>query len=247
MIPVEIKYKALWFIPVKYKRIMPAAWQECNKEQMRAIAALYQNTISDTRFISRFIGVPHFVVRRLDEYHIYCLIEQLVFMEDYTAHDSFFLDKIGEYKAPGVKMQGVSFGQFMFIDTYYGDYLTELKDEDLHKFMAALYTKNGFTQQAFEEGVNYFKGVSATDKFATIINYRLIMEWLMDRYKLVFGRKKETDKNRKPKKVQNAGWVKIFDNIVGDDIVNSDRYAEKPLHDVLRFLTKKIIENAKRP
>ena len=66
-----------------------------------------------------------------------------------------------------------------------------------------------------------------------------------------FFKEDEVDENyEKPKKTHknpgNSGWIKIFENVVGDDLVNHDRYAILPLHNVLRWMTTKIIENIKR-
>ena len=51
-------------------------------------------------------------------------------------------------------------------------------------------------------------------------------------------------KERKP--TPSDDWVKIFDNLVSDDLVNADKYAAMPVHTVFRYITRKIKENAKR-
>jgi hypothetical protein len=37
----------------------------------------------------------------------------------------------------------------------------------------------------------------------------------------------------------------VFDNIVGDDLKDRDKYAEVPVNAVFRFITKKIKEGRK--
>jgi hypothetical protein len=49
-----------------------------------------------------------------------------------------------------------------------------------------------------------------------------------------------------PKKKSNSSWLKILENIVGDDLINHERYALLPLHNVFRWMTAKIIANSKR-
>ena len=91
---------------------------------------------------------------------------------------------------------------------------------------------------------------------AVVINYKLMQKWLTDLYPLIFGREdtksmKDEDhsdpqaKNKNKIQRDPMGWVKVYDALVGDDIVNQERYAGLPLHSVLRYITKQIKENMK--
>lgn len=40
-------------------------------------------------------------------------------------------------------------------------------------------------------------------------------------------------------------WVKLFESIVGDDLIHRDSYAQLPIHAVLKFMTRKYIEGLK--
>lgn len=249
MTDIEIKYKWLWCIPVVYKRKMPTGWDECNLQQIVAITRVYYNLIDDDGFMAKMLSMPKRVIKKLDDYLMLCLSELLIFIEDFTACDKFIVNKIGKYEAILPKLEGVSFAQFMFIDTYFSDYITSEKDEDLNKFTACVFFKEGFNEKDISKRVNYLKKKSKHEKMAAAINYRLIIEWLIEKYPEVFRRKEEIE-GKKERDVslnqQQSDWIKVFDAIVGDDIVNSDKYAKKNVHEVFRFLTRKIKENAKR-
>jgi len=54
------------------------------------------------------------------------------------------------------------------------------------------------------------------------------------------------NKKEKPKNNTNNGWLNILENIIGDDIINQDKYSNLSLHSTLRFLTNKIKANLKK-
>jgi hypothetical protein len=45
---------------------------------------------------------------------------------------------------------------------------------------------------------------------------------------------------------QGSNWVKVYESLVGDDIVNQDKYSALPVHTVFRYLTTKLKENGRR-
>jgi len=57
---------------------------------------------------------------------------------------------------------------------------------------------------------------------------------------------KEDSEKEDVKKVKQSGWLKLFESLVGEDLINRDRYAELPVNTVFRHLTTKYKENAKR-
>jgi hypothetical protein len=74
-----------------------------------------------------------------------------------------------------------------------------------------------------------------------------VREWLSDVYPLIFIKSDNDEIGKKLKKRQPVNsWIKIFENLVGDDIVNHDNYANMPIHNIFRFMTAKIKENMKR-
>ena len=95
---------------------------------------------------------------------------------------------------------------------------------------------------------------------AIAINYGLVREWLSDAYPLIFIKNEEKNQNPESSikypesspdsyRGQNPAhnsWIKIFESLIGDDIVNHDKYAALPIHNVLRFMSEKIKQNMKR-
>ena len=85
---------------------------------------------------------------------------------------------------------------------------------------------------------------------AIFINYLLIYEWIMECYPLLFPRidvdARPGDKSLKKQSRDPRAWIKVFDRIVGKDIINQNRYAKLPLHSVFRHLTTLKKESLKK-
>ena len=96
------------------------------------------------------------------------------------------------------------------------------------------------------------------EKTAINLNYRLVKEWLCNQYPIIFQKPSddlETDpvaersrghRGTAAGRSRGSDWVKLYESIVGDDIVNQDKYAALPLHTVFRYLTQKIKENGRK-
>jgi len=147
----------------------------------------------------------------------------------------------------------MTFAQFIFAESYFVSYQTDKKPLDLYKFVASLYLPQSrvFSEDDISASELYFGKVKQEILQAVVINYVLIKEWLANAYPMVFQKEDEDNgdelKRKSLKKPNNnSGWLKIFESVVGDDLVNHDRYAILPLHNVLRWMSNKIIENIKR-
>ena len=162
----------------------------------------------------------------------------------------------GGFFSPKPKLKGFTFGQFIFADTHFGNYMEAKKPEELHRFVASLYLPAGkkFDENIIEETYTQIAKTDTETLEAIVINYTLLREWLAQVYPMIFVKdsfdsaqddKKPASGNEKPAS-SNNGWIKIFENLVGDDLVNHDKYANLPIHNVLRFLTKRIKENIKK-
>jgi len=244
---IEIKYRRLW-VPLKKKRKIPNRWSEISVEQLIAIAEHYLGIAKEYELLAAMCDVSKRLVKRLPVYYRYKLAQQIEFITDYKAYNTFIIKHIGNFYAPKPRLEGVSFGQFMFADTYYNDWCMDGKDEDLNKFVACLYLPKNYT---FDSNLLYAfeKRASRLEpeiKYAITLNYRLIKEWLTEKYPLIFEKPEADEKKKKKAAAVGNGWVKIFESIVGDDIIHQDNYARLPVHVVLKFITSKIKENAKK-
>jgi hypothetical protein len=239
---IQIEYRFLWFTR-RLNGAIPASWEEITPRQLIAIARNYLSESSDDELLSILCGVRKNTIRKLDAYQLFSLAGELSFLSDYKPFSHFIIHRAGSLQAPKPRLEGMSFGQFMFVDSYYSIWLSSQKDADLNKFIAALYLPEGEVFQSVKMPAreNVAASLPLMLKLAISINYRLIREFLSHAYPLIF-QKPDAGASRNP----GDGWVRVFESVVGDDIVNQDRYAELPLHSVLRWITKKVKENAKR-
>lgn len=249
---IMVEYKPFWKVKLKYKRLMPEHWHEMSERQLKAIAAAQYEMFSDRQLIRRMYNLNSIVAHTMNSYHVFILLQQLTFMNEFTPVDRFIIKKINNLCAPDDKLGNMWFGQFIFADTYFAEYLRTQRQDQLNKFIAALYLPKGkaFDEDMIDRWAAQTAKIRDEIKYAVVINYRLIYEWLSASYPLLFAKQEiPEDKKKEEKKNDNkksADWVVVFDNIVGDDIVNSDRYARLQVHTVFRFITAKIKEHLRK-
>jgi hypothetical protein len=143
----------------------------------------------------------------------------------------------------------MSFGQFIFADTHFGNWHEKQEPAEAALFLASLYLPKNtkFSEDITEKNAKIFSRANMETAGAVTLNYRLIKEWLANAYPLVFQAGEPGSGNQEPSKPrdQNA-WIKIFESMVGDEIINHDSWADMPIHTVLRYMNRKIKENMKR-
>ena len=239
---IKLEYRFL-FLDRKLERSIPTRWDEVTPRQLITIARHYLSESSDEQMLSILCGVRKRIIRMLDTYQRFSLANEMSFLKDYKPYSHFIIRKAGQLMAPKLRLEGMSFGQFMFVDSWFTIWLHSRKEDDLNKFIASLYLPDGetFQSESMPELMHSASQVPLLVKLAISINYRLIREFLAHAYPLIF-QKPRPGTTPKP----GDGWVKVFESVIGDDIVNQDRYAELPLHTVLRWITRKLKENAKR-
>lgn len=244
-----VEYKWLGLIPFRWKRTIPEQWDEVTPQQLITLAKLYMEEINDMQTVALFYEIPKILVRWMPEYYIFTLINELDFITDFKPCNRFMIKKLAGLNAPRPRLDGMSFGQFIFADTYFEEYADSVNPESLHKFIASLYTppKKAFSDKQIPDLAKKVALQDESEIQAIVINYRLIREWLMEAYPVIFSKGKEKEGTKEPVKRNKQGWLDVLDSLVDDDIVNFDKYAQMPLHNVLRYMSKKIKENAKRP
>ncbi len=247
---IKIYYRPFPFI--RYQKQLtvkcPDSFSELTPKQLIAIANLLRGLITEPQFLCILTGIPKRVMRLLTPFDKFKLSELTQPFFESTPYHQFILKYIanGYLLCPKTKLKYVTFSQFIFADSYFSSYTQSNNPDDLYKFIASLYLPKGtaFEEKLIEENFHFAKKTDATTLQAIAINYQLIREWLTLAYPLIFSRQED-----KPSKVDQAGstnWVKVFDALVGDDIVNHDKYADMPLHNVFRYMTSRIKENIKR-
>lgn len=250
----------------------PQNWGEVSAKQLIAIACVYKNRISDLAFLKSMSGLPMRVLKRTDDYERFKLMEQLEFISDRRAFHEFIIQEIRLSKlirpareygmrgpllhAPEPKLKGVTFGQFIFADTYFSNYLESNDETDLNKFIAALYLRKDekFDESLIKARYPYVAKIDRTTREAIVINYQLIHEWLSLAYPLIFQRRNEIQAESHPELVSGSDkkttrdssvWIKVFQNFVDDDILHDDIWASKPINTIFQYMTRKYKENAR--
>jgi len=239
----------LW-IPFHKEKLIPGSWMDVNAVQLIAIAEHYLGKCNEFKLLAALCGIKERVIRKMPEFFMVKLAEEFEWIKDFKPSNSFILKKVKHLQAPKSKLEAMTFGQFIFVDTFYNDWCQDEKAETLNKFVACLYLPKHYTfsEKYIEVNAAAVAKIDERVKYAITLNYRLVKEWLTERYPMVFEKPDNDPTKKKRNKTGKAGngWVSIFESIVGDDITRADDYARVPVHSVMRFLTKKIKENAKR-
>lgn len=250
MRPVVIEYRPLLFpFCLRYKRKVPTGWNEVCDKLMVTITRYYNRSVNEDRLLKELFGLNNIIVKRLGRYYKYKLFELFDFITEFNPTKEFVIKDLNGLKAPKTGLKGVSFGRFIYGDSFYMVYLKDGSDDSLNRFIAAFYGGKDFDDDNMDPMIELIKKVPRDKREAIAINYILIKKYLMGKYPRLFVKKEEEspEEKKKPailrKKSNAGGWVPVFDAMVGDDIVNRDKYAELPVNEALRFLNNQIKNN----
>lgn len=232
MVVIEFRYKPIGFLSFtrKYKTEVPESWNEMAMKHLLCLSKVYCNFIDERQFIQQYIGMKRWIVKRINIVDIYYIAKQLQFVNDRNALDHFIIPQINigkkKYYTPKPLMKGVTFGDFVYFDSAFMEYDQE-SVKLLDKFIGAL------MKCETPERIHYHI------KYAIALNYSMVREWLSLRYTHLFQKsKKKTDNSKK-----GNNWLPIFDILIKDDLANSDKFENLPLHTVLRKLNNDIKES----
>lgn len=246
---ILIEYRR-YFMRCSLIRSCPERWEELNERQLIAIARFSMAEIDEQEYLVKFLNIPRRIVKLLDTYEIYRIKQLISFTEGFEPWYKFIL-KLPGLSAPRPRLEGMTFGQYMFVDTFYNDWLEDPSAELLNKFVGSLYLpeKEAFDTEKIGIYTENAAQLQEDVKIAITLNYRLMIEWMANLYQLLFPRvaaEETKNQDESKKKTDTRGWLDVFEGIVGDDLIHQEEYFMLPVHTVLRFLTKKMKENAKR-
>lgn len=250
MISVELQYQPLSLLPWKrtVKGRFPVQYSELNKKQFMAITSMGEGKTDDVTFLSLMTGFSKKLIRKLGRFQQYKLFQIFEGFGIDQPHNAFIIHSIRTggktFVSPEPKLKGMSFGQYVFAESLHENWSKSRTKADLCRFVASIYLlkDEAFDENAIENKASLLYKVNETTLDAIATNWRLIGEWLSKAYPLVFVK---SEPGEKVKQVNNA-WIKIFDSLVGEDIVNSDRYSKLPVNSVFRFMSERIKQNMKR-
>jgi hypothetical protein len=191
---------------------------------------------SEDHILGLFLGLKRSLIRRMDEYQKFSIVRQLKALNSSTFCDRFILPELGRLKAPQARLKGVTFGAFVFGDTYFESFCNG-RMEDLERFIACYYLDGEFNDDGIEERAKLIRRMPYETRMAVFQNYALIREWLARSYPYVFRKG-----DGKKKKQNNGGWVAVFDVLCGDSPEKYKEIEKMPLSQALRFLNRRTKE-----
>jgi len=244
MTNLEIEVPSFFFTR-RAKGTLPGTWSELSERQFIAVSTLVNGT-----------SFPKRLIKALSPYQLAKLSDQLDFIGKASkSHNAFFSARLKgtNLYSPKPKLAGMTFGQFIFADAYYNTWLSDKADETLTKLIASLYL---FSDEEFNEAAISGKklriGKLPKDlRLSIAFNYSLVVSWLQNAYPLIFHSPVHlpdpavsADKILPDIRTKDSGWLKLFESLVGDDLIHRNQYAELPVNVVLNYLTSKYKENA---
>ena len=226
-------------------------------------------------------GLTKQILNKLSDFERYKLMEIFEFVGDQKPHHEFVIKKLPLFKfwsvslsnrsnrgvilfAPEGKLKGITFGQFIFADTYFANYQQSNDETDMNKFIASLHLRKDeiFDEKLIQNRHLQIGKIDKNTREAIVLNYQLIHEWLALAYPLIFQKQTEmlTSMNSvstepMPEREAVEGnshqrdpniWIKVFQNFVGDDIIHDEVWAAKPVNTIFAYMTRKYKENARR-
>jgi hypothetical protein len=266
MITIEVKYRPVRWLPFsgKLESKVPQNWGELKQNQLISVACLFNSASTDIAFLQSMSGLKKKMLHKLSDFERHKLMEIVEFVGELKSYPEFIIKKLRIRSlsakqskgtmlyAPSPKLKGVTFGQFIFADTYFANFQQSQKETDLNKFIASLYLgiNEKFEERLIQERFEPIGKLQINIRQAIVLNFQLIHEWLALAYPLIFQKREEMisdDSTDRARPVSDGSpWIKVFQNFVGDDILHDDVWASKPVNTIFAYMTRKYKENAKR-
>lgn len=256
---VKIKYRPFPFCPIRFtsETTLATDWDHITPEHFTPIAELIiRGSISDpVRALSQIFHVPESIITRLHPFHQYTLIDQIGKPLDGTLQPRNYLPtlQINKQKliGPSDRLSNISFGEFIYADSYFMAYGINGDKSLLNKHIAVLFRpdKQTFNSSDLDKHSTLIAQLPDETRIAWQYNYIILRQHLESRYTHVFPKvEEELEKEPDPKPATNEvyqQWITVYDRFVGDDIINSERYFNKNAHEVLHYLDIKIRDSYK--
>jgi len=253
---IQIKYRPSIFSPFvsEFSGYTPENWDEVTPSQFIAITSMIKDS-DDISFMAALTGIKKRALQRLSSFHIYNILQGFNWIRDLKPRNHFIISEIhlrdNVIYSPHAKLKGMIFLQFIFADSFFSDYAQAESEADLNRLVACLYLPAGvsFSEEQIDKTASQLHLSDLCVRRAVFYNYLMIRNWLSDVYPLVFSHPANDAKLQGKSSLRSShsnSWIKIFEQVVGDDIANSDKYANLPVHNVLRFISNRIKQNMRK-
>jgi hypothetical protein len=248
---LTLKYRPLlWPFKRTLNIDVPTEWRDCTQGQLLAVLRAGDAGATDAGFISQYCNIPLLVARRIPKFSQIMIIEEITKMQKSKFTGRFYVSCVicGKEKlyAPAYRMKGLTFGQFIFVDAWFND-------EDpasRAKFITHLYLPKN---EKFDDE----KCLARAEKLkisqhiieGILLNYRMFYDYFAEAYPLLFhAADPEPDPKKKTSdyKYDPRGWLKVYESVIGKDIINADKYADVPVNQMFRFLTEQLKQQARQ-
>ena len=87
--------------------------------------------------------------------------------------------------------------------------------------------------------------LDSTIREAIALNYSFFYQYFQDAYPLLFITPAEKPGDESKSKYDPRGWLKVYEKVRGDDIINDEKYAGVPVNTMLRYLNESVKQQAK--
>ena len=145
MINIAIEYPVLFFKRTATGQA-PTSWEELTRRQFIAISRTVNGAEPDSRFLAQLTGISKKLMKKLSPYEMYQLSEAIDFIgQAGNSHSAFIITRIPgtDFVSPKPKLGGMTFGQFIFTESYYNDWLATKEEAALNNFIASLFLTQG--------------------------------------------------------------------------------------------------------
>ena len=242
---ITIQYPVLFgWMKKRVSSTMPEKWAELKPNQLNALVRALNESITEDDLLVELLDLSPYIVKKLDVWQRYWLSRDIHLLSSNAPYGEFIIPVVMNLVPPKKGLSDVSFAEFMYIDTFYMDYLESNTCTDLVNLCSCLYVRpEKLERPTFTGKIDTYKirNTSPVILESIALNYGLIRTWLQKAYPEVFPEPKKSAEPTNKKK--DSGWLGVFDSLVGDDLTNADKYANMPCTEVLRFMNRKVKES----
>ncbi len=235
---------------------IPSEWKDLSPVQFATCARLFTERMADDEFISLFFGISPKLAARLTAFEKFRLIDLVSFVSGARTKVNFFYMRSipgTSLLSPLPRLSNVSLRHFALFDTYFFEYTNKPDTDGLVRLVSALYLAKGehINRIDFQKRMDYVRRtVDISTLYAIFLNYTFIRRWLSGPFSYLFTFR-DDDEEDSPKKVSRQpkanlpDWNAIIDGLVGDDVLNYDKYANLPCIRAFKVINKRISDYKK--
>lgn len=232
----------------KYSSSVPSGWEDMTDKCFLCLIELSED--GNMSNYARYFGLPQDALSKIDVYTIYCLGSLIPTLNSDTSLSRFIIPEISsissksKFLSPAEELYGMTFQQFITVDTYYSWYQQTKNDEFLLYMAMCTYMKDGENFEEIDESLRLKEWTSVPKIYlkALLLNWMMIKNWLCKCYPQLFPKGAAEDKPANGKIKMFNAWSEIMDALVADDLTRLESYKRLACMDVLRILNRRIKE-----